>query len=149
MRKKDFKLYADECVGQDFVDHLREKHNFDVKNASEGGLKGKPDKIILKVANETRRFLLTYDKKDFFTNDKLCPFKGLFGLISLTFHKTKYPCHDGHLDQLAWHHKHSLIGKKFLVTHESITVRYEDETGKKRKEIIDEDDCLLCKFDEA
>ncbi len=66
MRKKDFKLYADECIEQHFVDHLRRKHNVDIKSASEEGLKGKPDEIILKCANETRRFLLTYNKKDFF-----------------------------------------------------------------------------------
>lgn len=141
MKKKDFKLYADECVEQDFIQHLRE-HNFNIKSASEEGLKGKPDEIILKRANETRRFLLTYNTKDFFANDKLCPFKGLFGIISLTFPKTIYPCH--HLKRLSAHGKHSLIGKKFLVSRNNISIRYEDEAGKKRKTTLNIEDCLLC-----
>ena len=147
MRRKNFKLYADECVEQHFVDHLRVKHNFDIKSASEEGLKGKPDEIILKRANETRRFLLTYNTKDFFANDKLFPFKGLFGIISLKFHKTRYPCH--HLKWLSRHDKHSLTGKKFLVSYDNVSVRYEDEAGKKRKETLNVKNCLLCTFDEA
>ena len=77
MRKKDFKLYADECIGQDFVDHLRGEHNLNVKVIEER-LLGKSDEKILKSANEKRRFLLTHNSKDFFVNDKLCPFKDLF-----------------------------------------------------------------------
>ena len=103
MRLKDFKLYADECVAQDFIDHLREEHNFNVKSVIEDGLKGKLDDIIVQRANKMRRFLLTYDKKDFFTNDKLAPFKGLTGIICLTFHKSEYPC--GHLQRLYGHDK--------------------------------------------
>lgn len=147
MRKKDFKLYADECVRQDLVVHLRDDHNFNIKSASEEGLKGKPDEIILKRANKTRRFLLTYNTKDFFANDKLCPFKGLFGIISLTF---KTDCPYDHLMRLSRHYKHSLTEKKFLVSRYNISVRYEDEAGKKRKTTIDVDEtCLLCTFDEA
>ena len=62
MRKKNFKLYADECVEQHIVDHLREDYNFDIKGVSEEGLKGKQDEIILRRAKKLRRFLLTYDK---------------------------------------------------------------------------------------
>jgi len=147
MRKKKFKLYADECIEQGFVDHLREKHNLDVKSASEENLQGNPDKIILKRANETRRFLLTYNQKDFFANDKLFPFKDLFGIISLKFHKTEYPCY--HLLWLATHDKQSLIGKKFLVSYDHVSVRYKGEDGKEIKEILDVENCLLCKLEEA
>jgi len=147
MRKKDFKLYADECIEQQFVDHLREDHNLNVKSVIEEGLKGKPDELILKRANETRRFLLTYDKKDFFTNDNSYPFKGLCGIISLVFHKTDYPCY--HLLWLSKHDKQSLRGKKFLVSYENVSIRYKGEDDKVVKEILDIDDCLLCKLDEA
>jgi len=148
MRKKDFKLYADECIEQDFVDHLREEHNLDVKSASEENLQGKPDKTILKRANDTRRFLLTYNKKHFFTNDKLIPFKDLFGIISLKFPKKEYPCY--HLLWLAIHDKQSLIGKKFLVSYEHVSVRYKGEDGKVIKEIlVGGKNCLLCKLEEA
>ena len=146
MRKKDFKLYADECIEQPFVDHLRNYHNFDVKSASEEGLRGKPDKIILKRANKTKRFLLTYNKKDFYFNDKLFPFKGLFGIICLNFHKTDCPYH--HLERLFVHDKQSLRGKKFLVTHDNISIRYKGEDGKIVNDILDVEDCLLCKIDE-
>jgi len=147
MRKKDFKLYADECIEKDLVDHLREIHNLDIKSAIEGGLQGKPDNIILKRANETRRFLLTYNKKDFFINDKQFPFKGLFGIISLNFHKTDYPCH--HLLWLSIHDKQSLIGKKFLVSHNDVSIRYKGEAGKEIKKILNMEDCLLCKLDDS
>ncbi|MFQ6088561.1 MAG: DUF5615 family PIN-like protein [Candidatus Methanofastidiosia archaeon] len=147
MRKKDFKLYADECIEKNFVDHLREKHNFDVKSTSEEDLQGKPDEIILRRANKTRRFLLTYDKKDFFANDKLFPFKSLFGIICLKFHKTQYPCY--HLQWLSEHDKQSLIGKKFLVSYDNVSVRYKGEDSKEVKEILDVGDCLLCKLDET
>ena len=146
MRLKDFKLYADECVGQDFIDHLREEHNFNVKSAIEEGLKGKSDEIVLKRANKLRRFLLTYNKKDFFINDKLAPFKDLTGIICLKSHRT--PCI--HLQRLSWHDKKTLIGKKFFVTYDDISVRYKDENGKMVNENIDVgEDCLLCKIDEA
>ena len=148
MRLKDFKLYADECVGQDFIEHLREEHNFNVKSVIEEGFKGKPDKIILKRANKMRRFLLTYDKKDFFTNDKLAPFKDLTGIICLKFHKFEYPCI--HLQRLSGHDKQTLIGKKFFVTYDDISIRYKGENGKIINENIDVgEDCLLCKIDEA
>ena len=147
MRKKQFKLYVDECIEQGFVDHLREKHNLDVNSASEENLQGNPDKIILKRANETRRFLLTYNKQDFFANDKLFPFKDLFGIISLKFPKTVYPCH--HLLWLAKHDKQSLIGKKFLVSYDHVSVRYKGEDGNVIKEILDVENCLLCKLEEA
>lgn len=147
MRRKEFKLYADECVGQDLVDHLRVEHNFDIKSASEEGFKGKPDELILRHANETQRFLLTYNTKDFFANDRLFPFKGLFGIISLKFNKTEYPCH--HLLLLSSHDKSSLTGKKYLVSYDSVSVRYEDEAGKKGKETLNVKDCLLCRLDES
>jgi len=147
MRKKRFKLYADECIEQDFVNHLREEHNFDVKSASEENLQGKPDKIILKRANETQRFLLTYNKKHFFANDRLFPFKDLYGIISLKFHKTECPYH--HLLRLAAHDKKSLIGRKFLVSYDHISIRYKGEDGKVTTKILDIDNCLLCKLDEA
>ena len=147
MRKKIFKLYADECIEQGFVDHLREKHNLDVKSASEENLQGNPDKIILKRANETRRFLLTYNKKDFFANDKLFPFKDLSGIISLKFPKTVYPCR--HLLWLAKHHKQTLIGKKFLVSYDHVSIRYKGKDGKVIKEALDVENCLLCKLEEA
>ena len=120
MKKKDFKLYADECIGQNFVDHLRDIHNLNVKVIDER-LRGKSDEKILKSANEKRRFLLTHNNKHFFTNDKLCPFKNLFGIISLKPHKY-WPC-----NELLWllkHDKQSLIGKKFLVIGGSVSVRY-------------------------
>jgi len=60
----------------------------------------------------------------------------------LKFHKTDYPCH--HLIRLSAHGKHSLIGKKFLVSRDNISVRYEDKAGKKRKETLNVEDCLLC-----
>ena len=147
MKKKKFKLYADECVEQPFVDHLRVKHNFDIKSASEEGLKGKSDEMILRHASETRRFLLTNNTKDFFANDKLFPFKGLFGIISLKFHKTDYPCN--HLLWLSTHDKDSVTGKKYLVSYDNVSVRYEDESGKKRKETLTVEECLLCELDEA
>ena len=147
MRKKKFKLYADECIEQSFVDHLREKHKLDVKSANEENLQGKPDEIILKRANETRRFLLTYNKKDFFANDKLFPFRDLFGIISLKFHKTEYPCH--HLLRLARHDKQSLVGKKFLVSYDHVSIRCKGEDGKVIKEVLDVENCLLCDLKEA
>lgn len=147
MRKKDFKLYADECIEQHFVNHLREEHNLKIKSVIEEGLQGTPDEMILRRANETRRFLITYNKKDFFTNDKLYPFKGLFGIICLNFHKTDYPCY--HLLWLSKHAKQSLRGKKFLVSYDNISVRYKGEDGKIVKDILDAEDCLLCKLDEA
>ena len=145
MRLKDFKLYADECIEQYYIDHLREEHNFNVKSAIEEGLKGKSDEIVLKRANKLRRFLLTYNKKDFFTNDKLAPFRDLTGIICLKSHRT--PCK--HLQRLSWHDKQTLIGKKFFVTYDDISVRYKGENGKIVNENIDvEEDCLLCKIDE-
>jgi len=146
MRKKDFKLYADEYIEQVFVDHLRKKHNLDVRSVREDGRQGKPDEIILKRANETRRFLLTYDKP-FFTNDRLFPFKGLFGIICLKFRKTDTPCH--HILWLPVHAKQSLVGKKFLISNDNVSVRYIGEDGKALEEKLDLEDCLLCKLDEA
>jgi len=58
------------------------------------------------------------------------------------FHKTQWPCH--HLIRLSTHEKHSLTGKKFLVSRDNISIRYEDEAGKKRKETLNVEDCLLC-----
>ena len=141
MRKKDFKLYADECIRQDLVDHLRGKHNLNVKVIEER-LLGKSDEKILKRANEKRRFLLTHNSKDFFANDKLCPFKDLFGIISLKTQKNYWPCHE--LLWLSKHDKQSLIGKKFLVSLGSVSVRYIDRESKIRKEILKGEDCLLC-----
>ena len=142
MRKKDFKLYADECIGQDFVDHLREKHNLNVESVIDEGLRGKSDEKIPKSANEKRRFLLTHNSKDFFSNDMLCPFKDLFGIISLKTQRTYYPCHE--LLWLSKHDKQSLTGKKFLVSLGSVSVRYIDGKNKIRKEILKGEDCLLC-----
>ena len=51
MKRKDFKLYADECIGQDLVDHLREVHNLNIKMI-EKRLLGKSDERILNRANE-------------------------------------------------------------------------------------------------
>lgn len=146
MRKKDFKLYADECIEKHLVDHLREEHNFNVKSVIEDGLRGRPDHVILKRANELRRFLLTYNDKHFFSNDKLCPFNGLFGIICLNFHKTDYPCH--HLFWLSKHDKQSLRGKKYLLSYDDISIRYKGEDGKVVKEILHAEDCLLCTLDE-
>ncbi len=146
MRKKHFKLYADECIEQDFIDHLRKKHNLDVRSVREEGYQGKPDEFILKRANETRRFLLTYNKH-FFTNDRLFPFKGLFGIICLKFRKTDTPC--GHILWLPVHAKQSLVRKKFLVSNDNVSIRYIGENGKTLKEKLDVKDCLLCKLDDA
>ncbi len=147
MRLKDFKFYADECVEKDFIIHLRKEHHFKVKSVIEDGLKGKPDDIIVQRANKMRRFLLTRDKKDLFSNDKLAPFKDLTGIICLKFHEFDYPCI--HLQRLSWHDKQTLIGKKFFVTYDDISVRYKGENGKIVNENIDvEEDCLLCKIDE-
>ena len=147
MRKKDFKLYADECIEQDFIVHLRKKHNLNVRSVRVDGLKGKSDAVILKRANKTRRFLLTHNTKDFFANDKLFPFKGLFGIISLKFNKIVTPCY--HILWLPVHAKQSLVGKKFLVSLETVIVRYKSEEGKVLQEKLDIEDCLLCKLDEA
>ena len=140
MKKKDFKLYADECIGKDFVAHLRWDHNLNVKVIEER-LRGKSDEKILKSANKKWRFLLTHNSKDFFANDDLCPFKNLFVIISITTQK-HYPCNE--LLWLAKHDRQSLIGKKFLVSLGSISVRYMDGESKKRKEILKGEDCLLC-----
>jgi hypothetical protein len=140
MKKKDFKLYADECLGQDLVDHLREIHNLNVKVIEER-LLGKSDEKILMIANEKRRFLLTRNSKHFFANDNLCPFKGLFGIISLKAQKY-WPCNE--LLWLAKHDKQSLIGKKFLVSHGNVSVRYICRKSIKRKEMLTGEDCSLC-----
>lgn len=147
MRKKDFKLYADECIEQYYVYHLREKHNLDVKSVIDEGLQGKADEIILKRANEQRRFLLTYNTRDFFHNYTLYPFNGLFGIISLKFHKTN--CLYNNLEWLLKHDKQSLRGKKFLVSHDNIRVKYKSEEGKLVTERIDLEECLLCYPDES
>ena len=147
MRKKDFKLYADECIEQPFIDHLRKEHNFSVKSVVEDGLRGKSDAIILKRANETRRFLLTYNKNDFYRDDKTFPFKDLFGIICLNFHVTDYPCH--HLFRLSYHEKESLRGKKFLVSHENVLIKYQNLNRKIETEMLDiGDDCFLCNLEE-
>ena len=141
MKKKDFKLLADECIGQDLVDHLREIHNLNLKFIEER-LRGKTDEKILKSANEKRRFLLTRNTRHFFTNDTLCPFKGLFGIISLTPQKNYWFCNE--LEWLSKHDKASLIGKKFLASPGSVSVRYIDRESKKRKEILKGEVCILC-----
>ena len=147
MRKKFFKLYADACIEQDFVNHLRNDLNLDVKSASEENLQGKPDEKILKRANETRRFLLTYNKKDFFTNHKRFPFKDLFGIICLKFHKIW--CPHPQLLCLARNDKQSLIGKKLLVSHDRVSIRYKGEDGKVTQKTLYLKNCNLCKLEEA
>ena len=112
----------------------------------EEGLRGRPDDVILKRANESRRFLLTYDKH-FFYNDRLFPFNDLFGIICLNFRTEDYPRR--HLFRLSIHDKQSLRGKKFLVSYDDISIRYKGEDGKVVKEILNVDDCLLCDLDEA
>ena len=73
-------------------------------------------------------------------------FKDLTGIICLKSYRT--PCI--HLQRLSWHDKHTLIGKKFFVTYDDISVRYKGENGEMVNENIDvEEDCLLCKIDEA
>ena len=147
MRKKDFKLYADECIEQYFVDYLREDLNFDIKSVREDGLQGEPDEIILKRANKIKRFLLTNNKKHFFTNDILFPFKGLFGIICLKFHKTHFP-HQNILC-LQRNAKQSLVGKKFFISNDIVSVRHRGKDSKLLNKKLYAKDCLLCKLDEA
>jgi len=149
MQKKDFKLYADECIEEDFIDHIRNCSisGFNVKSVKGEGLTGQPDEIILKRANNMRRFLLTYNAKDFFYNDKLCPFKGLVGIIALNFDKNNYPC-----EQSLWlskHDKNALLGKKFLVSQDSIRMKNPDADGKIDTTKLDEENCQLCYFEDA
>ena len=149
MRKKDFKLFADENIGDDFINHLREckiSGFKDIKTVRSEVLSGQPDDIILQWANENRRFLLTHDKSDFYNNDRLYPFKGLHGIIAMSVHKDGYPCDQ--LRFLSLHEKEALIGKKFHISQNSIWMKYQDADGRVKSEELDDEECRLCYPDE-
>lgn len=82
------KLLADENIPPAIVDFLRNK-GFDVKSVHEANLLAPTDSLIIKLASEQQRALLTFDKH--FSNILLYPPSIHHGIIRIRIHPPLLP----------------------------------------------------------
>ncbi|MEX2140023.1 MAG: DUF5615 family PIN-like protein [Pirellulales bacterium] len=60
MNLREFRLFADQNIHSDVVDYLRQR-GFDAVSVSELGLQGTDDLILLRLAHQQQRLILTHD----------------------------------------------------------------------------------------
>ena len=77
------KLLTDENISPAFVEFLRNK-GFDVTDIRELEIHGASDSLILNLARQDKRVLITFDKH--FANILLYPLNSHFGIIRIRIH---------------------------------------------------------------
>ncbi len=136
MGKSRCRIYADEDVPLEFIEHLRDKHNLNVRSAVEINLNGKEDKFQFEKAKSLKSFLLTKDK-GFLDNIKY-PFFKMVGIIIIVTEDNYYICNE--IEKLALHHK-EIYGKKIKLSRSEMIVFSKDIKNKEIKETLSQNEC--------
>ncbi len=135
MNKNSFRIYADECIDKDFIEHLI-KHGVNIKGVEKRD-KGLNDKEQYFKTRITDSFLLTYNKKHFLDINKFDFSRG--GIIILETDNPYEIC--GLLRNLISLRNLEVNNKIYLIDKEGITVISKEGKGK----IINgQNPCLLC-----
>jgi len=133
MSKNKFKIYADECIDDDFIDHLR-NHQINIKKTIDKG-RARDDDFQLSYAQKKGCFLLTDNKKHF--NNKILS-KG--GIIIIKKDDWVNSCFG--IREICCMRDMEIKSKIFLISKEGIRVK-----SNKGESLIrwKQDPCSICK----
>lgn len=139
MNKNEFKLYADENISKELVDHLREDHHLNIHWVKGENQKGVDDSLILQKANDLKSFLLTNDDR-FVRDHHKFPFKNLIGIIKINEKENPYSCLI--IKNLCSHRSlKTIYGKKFIISKDKIRVLSQEKDGTIIEQLLIKNDC--------
>ena len=122
------KLLTDENIPSAFVEFLKNK-GFDVRDMHESGIHGASDSLILDLARQDKRALITFDKH--FANILLYPLHSHDGIIRIRIHPPLINVMIRSFEHFVEKFDLSTIGKTLIILEqEGFRVRRSSEKSK-------------------